>query len=243
MTSAELREAVSAIRWYHRMDLPGGIVTPGVTDPGRALPRLHLPERLDGLSVLDIGAWDGFYSFECKRRGAARVLATDHFVWTGRTWGSKEGFLLARDALRLEVEDRDIDVMDISPQTVGSFDLVLLLGLLYHLTDPIGAIRAAASVTNRRLVVETETSLNALPFPAARLYPGRELNADDTNWWALNRAALEGLLREAGFTRTEVVYRSSVRRRLARAGREALRGQGSFRMNARSARIVVHAFR
>ncbi len=225
------------------MELPGGIMTPGVTDPARALPRLQLPERLDGLSVLDIGAWDGFYSFECKRRGAARVLATDHFVWTGRTWGTKEGFLLARDALGLDVEDREIDVMDISPQTVGSFDLVLLLGILYHLTDPIGAIRAAASVTKRQLVVETETSLNGLPFPAARVYPGRELNSDDSNWWALNGAALNGLLREAGFARTEVVYRSSVPRRVARAGRDALRGQASFRMNLRSARIVVHAFR
>jgi tRNA (mo5U34)-methyltransferase len=171
------------------------------------------------------------------------VLATDHFAWSGRSWGTKAGFLLARDALGLDVEDRDIDVMDISPETVGSFDVVLLLGVVYHLKDPITAIRAASSVTGRRLVVETETALNGLPFPAGRLYPGRELNADDTNWWALNRAALEGLLRDAGFARTEVVYRSSVPRRLARAGREAARGRGSFRMNARSARVVVHAFK
>ncbi|HWC11597.1 MAG TPA: methyltransferase domain-containing protein [Acidimicrobiales bacterium] len=243
MSSVDLHQAVAAIPWYHRMALPGGIVTPGVSDVARALPRLRLPDRLDGLSVLDVGAWDGFYSFECKRRGAERVLATDHFVWTGRTWGSKAGFLLARDALGLDVEDRDIDVMDISPRSVGSFDLVLLLGVLYHLTDPIAAIRAAASVTDRQLVVETETALNGLPFPAGRLYPGRELNADDTNWWALNRAALEGLLREAGFTRTEVVFLASLPRRVARAGRRALGGQGSFRMNLRSARIVVHAFR
>jgi tRNA (mo5U34)-methyltransferase len=243
VSSPDLREAVAGIAWYHRMALPGGVVTPGVSDTARALPRLGLPDRLDGLSVLDVGAWDGFYSFECKRRGAARVLATDDFAWSGRSWGTKAGFLLARDALGLDVEDRDIDVMDISPETVGSFDVVLLLGVVYHLKDPITAIRAASSVTGRRLVVETETALNGLPFPAGRLYPGRELNADDTNWWALNRAALEGLLRDAGFARTEVVYRSSVPRRLARAGREAARGRGSFRMNARSARVVVHAFK
>jgi tRNA (mo5U34)-methyltransferase len=243
MRPADLREAVAAIPWYHRMALPGDVVTPGVTDAARALTRLHLPDRLDGLSVLDIGAWDGFYSFECKRRGADRVLATDHFVWTGHTWGTKAGFLLAREALGLDVEDQDIDVMDISPQTVGSFDLVLLLGVLYHLTDPLAAIRAAASVTERQLVIETETAMNWLPFAAGRLYPGRELNADGSNWWALNGAALEGLLHEGGFARTEVVFRSSIPRRLARAGREASRGHGSFRMNLRSARIVVHAFR
>jgi tRNA (mo5U34)-methyltransferase len=134
-------------------------------------------------------------------------------------------------------------VMDISPQTVGSFDLVLLLGVLYHLTDPLAAIRAAASVTERQLVIETETAMNWLPFAAGRMYPGRELNADGSNWWALNGAALEGLLHEGGFARTEVVFRSSIPRRLARAGREASRGHGSFRMNLRSARIVVHAFR
>jgi hypothetical protein len=95
----------------------------------------------------------------------------------------------------------------------------------------------------QQLVIETETAVNWLPFAAGRLYPGQELNADGSNWWALNRAALEGLLGEAGFARTEVLFRSSVPRRVARAGREALRGQGSFRMNLRSARIVVHAFR
>ena len=59
-------------------------------------PRLKLPKRLDGRTVLDVGAWDGFYSFEMERRGAAKVLATDHFCWGGNGWASQDGFNLAR---------------------------------------------------------------------------------------------------------------------------------------------------
>src|SRR3974390_1331651 len=60
----ELAAKVAGIDWFHTIALPGGIVTPGVTDPGRtALPRIGLAARLDGCSVLDVGAWDGFFSF------------------------------------------------------------------------------------------------------------------------------------------------------------------------------------
>src|SRR5438132_9175967 len=83
MESDELRAAAGCIRWYHSMDLGHGIVTRGSADPRPLLKRLQLPARLDGLSVLDIGAWDGFYSFEAERRGAKRFLATDHFCWSG----------------------------------------------------------------------------------------------------------------------------------------------------------------
>jgi tRNA (mo5U34)-methyltransferase len=241
MQSAELRDAVDAVSWYHKMELPGGIVTPGESDTARGLPRLRLPERLDGLSVLDIGAWDGFYSFEAKRRGAARVLATDSYSWTGPGWGSKTGFLLAREALGLDVEDLDIDVMELSPDRVGTFDVVLLLGVLYHLKDPITAIERAASVTNQLLVVETVTNLSWSPFPAARLFVGSELNNDDTNWWALNQAALQSLLKRTGFRDVQTVYRTRLARRMARALDQSVRHHRSFWSQARGSRIVLHA--
>jgi tRNA (mo5U34)-methyltransferase len=241
MQTTELQDAVDAISWYHKMELPGGIVTPGESDTARGLPRLRLPERLDGLSVLDIGAWDGFYSFEAKRRGAARVLATDSFSWTGPGWGSKAGFLLVRRALGLDVEDLDIDVMELAPDRVGTFDVVLLLGVLYHLKDPITAIERAASVTNHLLIVETVTNLSLSPFPAARLFVGSELNNDDTNWWALNPTALHSLLKRAGFQDVQTVYRTQLARRVARALDQRIRHQRSFWSQVRGARIVLHA--
>ncbi len=175
------------IDWYHSIELPGGVVTPGVNRSSFALANLNLPMSLEGRSVLDIGAFDGFYSFEAAKRGARRVLATDSYVWNGH-W-TQAGFLLAREALGLDdfVEDRNIDVMDLSPEALGeTFDVVLFLGVLYHLSDPIGALRRVASVCDGLLLLETETALNYLPFPAARIWPGRELNDNDTNWWSLN---------------------------------------------------------
>jgi len=121
----ELRDATGRIRWYHSMDLGHGIVTRGDNDPRAYLKRLHLPPRLDGMSVLDIGASDGFYSFEAERRAAKRVLATDHFCWSGPGWGTKAGFDLAHKALGSKVESLDIDVMDLAPERVGTFDLAL----------------------------------------------------------------------------------------------------------------------
>lgn len=244
--TADLAGEVARLRWYHRMALPGGVVTPGVNDAARIMSRLRLPASLAGRSVLDVGAWDGFYSFESARRGAARVLATDSFVWSGQTWGSQQGFLLARRALGLEhrVEDRLVDVMDLDPQTVGGrFDLVLLLGVLYHLRDPVTALERVASVCADLLVLETETALNKLRTPAAAVFPGRELNGDESNWYAYNVAALRGLLARVGFTDVEVVWRTSAPRRVGRALSRSRAGPAAVRSAWRPQRVVLHARR
>ncbi len=236
----DLNERVKEIGWYHQIELPGGVVTPGVNRSALALSRLDFPVSLAGESVLDVGAWDGFYSFEAAKRGAARVLATDSFVWQGR-W-KQDGFLLARQALGLQdiVEDRFIDVMDLSPEALGeTFDVVLFLGVLYHLKDPLGALQRVSSVCKGLLVLETETALNFLPFPAARLWPGRELRDDDTNWWSMNRAALVALLRTFGFRDVRVAYQTPLVRRFGRA----LRSGRGFWAGFRGSRIVIQARR
>lgn len=113
--SSELSSRVAAIPyWCQRMD-PGEVVTPGHTDPSKSLTRLKMPDSFCGKTVLDIGAWDGFYSFEAERRGAALVLATDSFCWGGGGPGTKAGFELAREALGTGVADMTIDVLDLSP--------------------------------------------------------------------------------------------------------------------------------
>ena len=85
-----LAEQVGALRWFHTLHLPGGIVTPGAIDSSRLLARLDLPASLAGKTVLDVGAWDGYHSFECARRGAL-VLATDSYSWGGGGWGTQDG--------------------------------------------------------------------------------------------------------------------------------------------------------
>ena len=86
-----LRREVNGIQWWHSIDLGNGIVTPGPDPTPARLREIQMPDDLSGLSVLDIGAWDGFFSFEAERRGAARVLATDSFCWGQGGWGTKAG--------------------------------------------------------------------------------------------------------------------------------------------------------
>jgi tRNA (mo5U34)-methyltransferase len=107
-----------------------------------------MPADLSGKAVLDIGAWDGFFSFEAERRGASRVLATDSFCWDGGGWGSKAGFELARHALKSHVEDKWIVVEDLSPETVGVFDVVFFLDVLYHMRHTLLVLERVASVTS-----------------------------------------------------------------------------------------------
>src|SRR6266581_5682876 len=201
----DLKQRMDRIRWWHTIDLGGGIITPGASDNLKTLPKLSLPERLDGKAVLDIGAWDGFYSFEVERRGAARVLATDSFAWQTEGLGAKAGFELAREVLHSKVEDRTIDVLELSPDRVGTFDLVLCLGVLYHMRHPALALERVFSVTKERLILETHVDLLWNHRPAMAFYPNAELHRDSTNWCGPNPAAIEAMLRTVGFRRVERV--------------------------------------
>ncbi len=219
MTPDQLRAEVAKVRWWHSIDLGHGIVTPGRTNLPNKLQYIGLPEDLTGLSVLDIGAWDGLFSFEAERRGARRVLAVDSFCWNGPGWGTKAGFDLARQVRGSRVEEREIEVVDLSPETVGVFDLVLFLGVLYHLTDPLRALQSVFSVTGDRLILETHVDLLDCAYPAMRFYPRGEL--DPTSFWGPNPDAVEAMLRWVGFRRVERVARqAAVPRRLV--GRQYL---------------------
>lgn len=206
-----LRREVNAIQWWHSIDLGHGIVTPGPDPTAARLPELQIPHDLTGLSVLDIGAWDGFFSFEAERRGAARVLATDSFCWGQGGWGTKAGFELARRALRSRVEDLTIDPLDLSAETVGTFDLVLFLGVLYHMRHPLLALERVFSVTRGQLILNTQVDLTAIDRPAIAFYPDRELNNDPTNWCGPNPAAVVAMLRVAGFRDVRIVSRWAAR--------------------------------
>jgi tRNA (mo5U34)-methyltransferase len=247
METRDLRTRVDALRWYHRIDLGQGVVTHGVDNSPERLARAHLPTDLAGRAVLDIGAWDGFFSFEAERRGAARVVAADHYAWHGTGWGTgqgKAGFQLAREVLRSRVEDVDIDVMDLSPERVGSFDVVLFLGVLYHLPNPLLALERVASVTRGMLILETVVDMVGVSRPAAAFYPARELNDDPTNWWGLNHAAVVGMLRTVGFARVDVITPArSAPFRAARAFKHWLTGKNSIPRAFRQDRAVFHAYR
>jgi tRNA (mo5U34)-methyltransferase len=202
-----LRREVNAIQWWHSIDLGNGIVTPGPDPTPARLREIQFPDDLSGLSVLDIGAWDGFFSFEAERRGAARVLATDSFCWGQGGWGTKAGFELARRALGSHVEDLTIDPLDISPERVGSFDVVLFIGVLYHMRHPLLALERVFSVTGGQLILTTQVDLAAIERPAIAFYANDELNRDPTNWSGPNPAAVLAMLRVVGFREVRIVSR------------------------------------
>jgi tRNA (mo5U34)-methyltransferase len=197
--------------WYHQIEVAPGVVTPGVNDSQMVLDALQLPESLEGMRVLDIGARDGFFSFECERRGAAEVVAIDYLT------PEETGFPIARELVGSQVQMRQANVYDLSPEEFGSFDLVLFLGVLYHLRDPMLALDRIADVSTGRVIVETQAIDDALlvgpgqfkrladispeleSIPIMQFYPGDSLNNDPSNAWAPNQACLRAMLEESGF--------------------------------------------
>lgn len=239
MKIEDLKNQAEQIRWYQTIDLGNGITTKGADNTPVRLKRLAMPANLQGQTVLDIGAWDGFFSFEAERRGAARVLATDR--WQEQGWDSKAGFEFARTVLESRVEDQDISVYDITPGTVGEFDVVLFLGVLYHLKDPLLALERVAAVTKSLLIVETAVDLLHVRRPAMAFYPNAELNGDSSNWWAPNLACLESMLHTCGFREIRCVYRHSFFRRAAFAAMSSARRTASLLPTLAQGRSVFHA--
>lgn len=241
----DLQAEADALTWFHAMDLGGGVRTRGISFPERRVRTLALPESLAGKTVLDIGAWDGYFSFEAERRGAKRVVATDWFCWGHGSAYTKEAFLLARRALDSNVEDVEIDPHDITEARLGRFDIVLFLGVLYHLRDPLSVLDRVAEVTSDLLIVETAVDLTWVRRPVLAFYPERELNDDPTNWFGPNPAAVLAMIRGAGFRRAHAVWLEGMAPRLRNAGRLARRSWATKQWShpfrpLQQARFVAH---
>lgn len=241
---SDRRKRVQEINWWHTIDLGDGLLTAGRDATAEKLGTLKLPERFDGLAVLDIGAWDGFFSFEAEKRGASRIVAMDP-MWRNENMPGfdKSGFLLARELLNSRVEDVDLDVYQLDPTAIGTFDVVLFLGVLYHVKDPFGAIERVASVTRDRLILETHVDLIGGHRPMAAFYPGDELRGDSSNWWGPNPKAVLAMLKAAGFARIDVIYLTPAWQRLAQTVRRAAGKKQADRRRLSEGRLVVHAWR
>jgi len=209
-----LRDEIKGLTWFHQLDFGDGVVTSGQIGRSKIkrMSNIIFDMPLAGKSVLDIGCWDGAYSIEAMRRGAARVLATDHFVWHHGPSGRRP-FDLAHKHIAPSLEARDIDVPDLSVDSVGRFDVVLFCGVFYHLRNPFEAVERIAKIATECLVLETH--LIRFPWwkPYMRFYPGRELNDDPTNWWSPNRLCVEAMLRDVGFNRITFRHPDYRRRR------------------------------
>lgn len=203
------------IRWFHSFDFPE-LQTNGADLSALKLKFIEMPEDLKGKSVLDIGAWDGYFSFTAEKRGAY-VVAVDTTSWQNKDFGSwrdgtmKEGFNYARKLLNSKVEDKEIEIMDLSDTNVGKFDLVLCLGIMYHMEEPWTLIKVLKHLVNQggELILETWTDGNYLGIPAMIFYPKKEINNDDSTFWGPNIYCIESMLVKEGFEVTNIKYSSS----------------------------------
>lgn len=197
------QEVESEEYWFHKIDLGNGLVTPGWSDPREdKLPYYGLPEDLTGARVLDIGCAEGFFSFECERRGAAEVIAIDSFA------DSVRRFNICRTALGSKATAFLTNVYDLKESTFGTFDLVLFYGVLYHLRHPLLALEKILEVCSGTMLLQTaiheEPGLSAIPM--AKYHPrGMESGTadkpffDPTVFWLPNREAVRAMAFGSGF--------------------------------------------
>src|SRR5580704_13120213 len=144
-----LADSVQARFRYHSIQLPDGGVLSGLQPIEHLRWRLGLfglPEDLRGKRVLDVGAWDGWFSFECERRGA-EVVAVDCV--------ELDTFLEARELLASRVEYLALDVAELSAKRLGRFDIVLFLGVLYHLRHPLLGLEKVVELCTGTALVES----------------------------------------------------------------------------------------
>jgi tRNA (mo5U34)-methyltransferase len=202
--------------WFHNLHLPDGRETAPDHRLGDfpafkwKLIAPHLPHDLGGWTALDIGCNAGFYSFELARRGARVTgLELDERYLAQARWAAE------RFGLADEIEFRQGDVYGLA-KTSRQWDLVLFMGVLYHLRHPLLALDAVARSVGRLLVLQTLTMPGeeraevpddvGIDDRGQLLDPGwpkmafieRDLAGDDTNWWAPNAACVEAMIRSAG---------------------------------------------
>ena len=220
--SADLRERIDAIGWYHTLELAPGLETEGWFDLRPDVPRYGLPERMDGMRALEVGTWDGFWAFEMERRGAD-VVAIDVEQWGDFDWlpwireskgaqietPSDGHFWTAHEMRGSKVDRRICNVYDLSPDSVGVFDIVFCGSLLLHLKDPLKALVNIRSVTRERATIvtlldeEIEQYVPGKPWVSVGHRPAESRLGEACIYWKFSTKGLQELMEYAGFSRTE----------------------------------------
>ena len=217
MTTEEgstLRDQVDAQPiWYHTMELGPGVVTPGWFDLRPIVAQLPWPD-VEGKRCLDVGTWDGFLAFEMERRGATEVVAVDipsHADWDhlprereqaiaeqGKIQGTKgAGFQIAAEALDSSVRREWISIYDLSPERLGTFDVVVCGSLLLHLRDPFAALQAVRSVCSGEFMSAEQIDARLTLMAPRR--PALFIDGRQGRWMVANSAGHRRMLEISGF--------------------------------------------
>ena len=192
----------SSFHWHQRWEIAPGVVTPGANDIDWLLHHVGLPGDLTGRSVLDIGTTNGAGAFVAERRGASRVVAVDLFP------PEYYGFSDIAALLGSGAEYVRASVYGLAELLGERFDVVLFLGVLYHLRHPLLALDELRALTRGTMLLETAVSDYQLGDRSeealARFYRRDELGGDPSNWFAPTARALVDWCASCGFD-TELI--------------------------------------
>ncbi len=222
LSSEEIRTRMAEFEWYHRIDLGHGIVTPGLYDLTPLLGHYGIPASLAGRRVLDVGPAHGFFAFEFERRGAEVVTAelpswSEHDAHPDVKAAAEavrndvaayeryhQGALgFAIRARRSRVERRFCNVYDLSPERVGTFDIVFCASVLLHLTDPIRALYGIRRVCRDHAIICTGIDVDpAVAEQPRAIFVGRP---NGHAFWLPTFSCLEQMALAAGFVHIERV--------------------------------------
>ena len=194
--------------WFQKIEVLPGLYSRGWSDPRtEKLPFYGLPEDLTGMRVLDIGCAEGFFSFEAEKRGAREVIGIDSFP------DSIRRFNIVKAARQSNATAFLMNVYDLEPTRLGTFDLLLFYGVFYHLKHPQYALERIRSVCTGRLLFQThiheEPSVKGIPW--ARFYPHGIMSGknqelfDPTVFWLFNSACCLAILDHVGFTDLRII--------------------------------------
>ena len=206
----ELRERARQIDWYHTIELAPGVVTAGLFDLRPVVARYGLPARLDGMRVLDVGSFDGFWAFEMERRGAAEVIALDLDTEARLDWPPRrrpdrvrgrlrgDGFRLAKQALDSKVQRLICSIYDADPAELGTFDLVFCGMVLIHLRDQLLALEQIARLCRGTFISceEFDPASGLAPFPVVRYRADRDASVV---FWQPSARTWRRMMWTAGF--------------------------------------------
>jgi len=194
--------------WFQKIDIMPGLKTPGWSDPlTEKLPFFGLPEDLTGKRVLDIGCAEGFFSFEAEARGAREVVAIDSFP------DSIRRFNIVREARQSNANAFLMNVYDLDPERLGTFDLVLFYGVFYHLKHPQLALAAIQKICVGDLLFQTFIleDPRVKDEPWAKYHPHGLMSGannehfDATVFWLFNSMACIAMLDSLGFEDIETI--------------------------------------
>jgi tRNA (mo5U34)-methyltransferase len=200
MDQTALIKQINELDWVHSIDLGNGIVTPGKWPKQVLTARAFDDIDFRGKKVLDIGCWDGLWAFEAEKRGAAEIFATDYI--SQRSFKEQQTFLLAHKILQSKVKYYpNVSVFNIGSLGIIDFDIVLFLGVYYHLRDPLLAFARLRQVIKEggTIVVGGDVIQNS-GRPFARFYYHNLVANDASNWWVPTTRCLHEWIESSFFT-------------------------------------------